>query len=342
MTVNTEKIILNKERNVTLTAMVQTVDGEWKFHARPAIMVIPGGGYIICSDREAETVAYPYLAAGFQAFVLRYSVGDHRTWPNPLKDYEQAMEYIRSHAEELHVIPDKIAVVGFSAGGHLAACAATMAENRPNAALLIYAALDQEITDACQPGKVAPAPMKFVDGKTPPCFLAAARDDSIVPIQNTVDFLTALGKKAITYECHIYPFGNHGFGTGDEAVMGNSCSRIPNWVKDSIAFLQDVFGHLQPSGMTEPVCPGKQNGDFNEFLSADCTIGRLRGFLDQAPVLTPIIAAFDTHTAKLFTDGSENITNLFKLNQMMEMFGKTPEEIQAIDEILNSIPNTGM
>ena len=86
MTINTEKIILNQERNVTLSAMVQTVGGAWGFTERPAVMVIPGGGYAMCSDGEAEIVAYPYLAAGFHAFVLRYSVGEHRAWPNPLDD----------------------------------------------------------------------------------------------------------------------------------------------------------------------------------------------------------------------------------------------------------------
>ena len=67
--------------------MVQTVGGAWGFTERPAVMVIPGGGYAMCSDGEAEIVAYPYLAAGFHAFVLRYSVGEHRAWPNPLDDF---------------------------------------------------------------------------------------------------------------------------------------------------------------------------------------------------------------------------------------------------------------
>ena len=71
----------------------------------------------MCSDREADPVALAYMKAGYQAFVLRYSVGEHKTWPNPLDDYEQAMELIAERAEEWHLDSSRIAAVGFSAGG---------------------------------------------------------------------------------------------------------------------------------------------------------------------------------------------------------------------------------
>lgn len=71
----------------------------------------------MCSEREADPVALAYLEAGFQAFVLRYSVGEGVVWPMPLEDYEQAMELLRAKAEEWSLYPDKIAVAGFSAGG---------------------------------------------------------------------------------------------------------------------------------------------------------------------------------------------------------------------------------
>lgn len=87
-----EKIVLNGERNVTLTAYTQPVEGEFNhISKRPAVLILPGGGYSMCSDREADPVAFPYLEAGYQAFILRYSVGEDSVWPNPLDDYEQAM-----------------------------------------------------------------------------------------------------------------------------------------------------------------------------------------------------------------------------------------------------------
>ncbi|MFV0362638.1 MAG: hypothetical protein ACK5LL_06055 [Suipraeoptans sp.] len=74
---NVEKIILNEERNVSLTAYLQAVGGEFRnIEKRPAILILPGGGYRMCSDREADPVAMAYLKAGYQVFILRYSVGE--------------------------------------------------------------------------------------------------------------------------------------------------------------------------------------------------------------------------------------------------------------------------
>ena len=136
-----------------LTAYLQPVGGEFAPLARrPAVLVLPGGGYRMCSDREADPVALAYLQAGFQAFVLRYATGAQAAWPHPLEDYEAAAALIRSHAEDWTLYPDKLAVIGFSAGGHLAACAAAMAGQRPNAAILGYPVIDKDTVEAYLPG----------------------------------------------------------------------------------------------------------------------------------------------------------------------------------------------
>lgn len=94
-----EVITINKERKVTLTAMLQEVGGEFRgISARPAVVVIPGGGYRFCSDREADPVAAVYLKAGYHVFILRYSVGEDAVWPTPLTDYEEAMATIDARA----------------------------------------------------------------------------------------------------------------------------------------------------------------------------------------------------------------------------------------------------
>ena len=112
-----EVIVLNEARKVTLTAYLQDVEGEFgNIPKRPGILVLPGGGYQMCSDREADPVAFPYLKAGYQVFVLRYSVKKDAVWPQPLEDYDAAMDLIRSRAQEWKLYPDKIAVIGFSAG----------------------------------------------------------------------------------------------------------------------------------------------------------------------------------------------------------------------------------
>lgn len=121
-------------------------------------------------------MALAYAKAGYQTFVLRYTLKDKGGWPMPLEDYEQAMALMEKNAEVWHIATDRIAVVGFSAGGHLAACSATMAKRKPAAAVLVYAGILRDVADMCQPNM--PCPNEFVDGNTSPCFLAAARNPS--------------------------------------------------------------------------------------------------------------------------------------------------------------------
>jgi len=343
MTITTGKIVLNEQRNVNLTTMIQNVGGAFgKINARPAVLIIPGGGYSMCSDREAEVIAYPYLQAGFHAFVLRYSVADHRTWPNPLNDYEQAMEMIRNNAEEWNLLADKISVIGFSAGGHLAACAATMAKNRPNAAILGYAALEQDIASFCQPGTDIPSPIAYVDGKTPPCFLFAARDDMVVSVHNTVNFESALIRYGIQFESHIYAYGGHGFSTGDASIAGTDvCRRASNWVKDSIGWLEDIFGQLTPNGMGNPVCPPKIHGDSEPMLSVDCTYGYLRKQEAAQPLLVEINEALNAILKKQFSESdlALNALGIYKMRDFMKMLGKDEEAVRKMDEQLCQIPN---
>lgn len=244
-----EVIVLNEERNVTLTAYLEDVGGEYtSISKRPAILIFPGGGYQMCSSREADPIAFPYLKAGYHVFILRYSVKEYAEWPTPLNDYDAVMELLKTKAEEWHLYPDKIAVIGFSAGGHLAAAAAVMAKNRPAAAILGYAVLNEEVKN-CHPS--APGLIDKVDVHTCPCFLFASRTDNIVPIANSLEFMQALEQHDIAFECHIYAYGPHGFSTGDSYVQDRGvpmCSRIPNWVEDSIGWLRDVLGDFCSEG----------------------------------------------------------------------------------------------
>lgn len=238
-----ENILINGERNVYLTACLQPVGGDHYYvSSRPGIIILPGGGYIKCSEREADPVAFPYLKAGYQVFILRYSVGEEVVWPQPLQDYEDAFALIRSRAKEWHLLMDKIAVAGFSAGGHLAGCAAVLAENKPAAAVLGYAVLEEPATrEGCMK---LPNVTAAVDGNTCPCFVFATRDDNVVPVRNSVHFIAALTKAGVPFESHIYSHGFHGVSTGDPSVMdaeADICSRVPGWVEDSIEWLREVM-----------------------------------------------------------------------------------------------------
>ena len=340
-----EEIILNKERNVTLTAMVQGVGGEFRgVDARPAVLILPGGGYMFCSDREADPVAMPYLKAGYQAFILRYSVGADAAWPNPLDDYEQAISLIRERAEQWHVIPDKIAVIGFSAGGHLAGAAATMSVNRPNAAILGYAVLRRDTS--LEIGTDNPGIVEHVDENTCPCFLFATRTDSVVPIQNTLDMLNALNRCQTSFECHIYPYGPHGFSTADSSVQSPE-TRLPrraaNWVDDSIAFLRDLFGDFGSQGMSEPVLRPHVNDDAMAWLSLDCSIARIFGNPEARRILAPTIAIMRQKIVPFAPEMSfEDMMQALGKMTLRDLLAERGIETERFDELnaaLRQVPN---
>ena len=274
----TERIVLNEERNVTLTAYLQEVGGEFGgITERPAMLVIPGGGYRFCSDREADPVAFAYMKAGYHAFVLRYSLGQHAVWPNPLEDYEQTMSLIRGRAEEWHVAKDRVAVIGFSAGGHLAACAAAMSRNRPNAAILGYADISGAF--AWDLLKNPPDVLAAVDGSTCPCFVFASRTDNLVPVKNSVGMIDALCRNEVAFESHIYGNAPHGLSTGDPSLCPQDmCRRYPAWLEDSLGWLEDVMGGFGPEGLTAPNFGFRINGNRDETLNLDCTMEYLETF----------------------------------------------------------------
>lgn len=340
-----EIITLNRERSVTLTAMFQVVGGEFRgVSKRPAVLVIPGGGYQFCSDREADPVAAAYLKAGYHVFILRYSVGGDAVWPHPLEDYEQAMEYIDKHAEEWHVFRDKIAVVGFSAGGHLAGAAATMAKRRPAAAILGYAVLRADT--AHELGEDKPSIVEAVDKNTCPCFLFSSRADTVVPIQNTLDMMNALNRFQTSFECHIYPYGPHGFSTGDPSVQGLESifpQRGSNWVDDSIAFLRDLFGNFGSQGMTEPVLRSHVNDDALAWLSLDCSIARIFGNPEARRVLASTITKMREQITPFSPEMSfEDMIGVLGKMTLRELLAERSIDTERFEELnaaLHKVPN---
>lgn len=204
----------------TLTAYIPSYSNEMPYHAkRPAMLVIPGGGYSICSDREAEPIALAFAAKGFAAFVLRYSVGKGKAaFPRPLNEAEEALDLIHQNAEEWRVDKDRIAAIGFSAGGHLCAALATMGKIKPAATVLLYPCILSSI------GRILAEPIpsvdEAVDASTPPCFIAASSEDNCVPIENSLAYAAALNKAGIPFEIHIFEQGYHGFSLGDNTVYG--------------------------------------------------------------------------------------------------------------------------
>lgn len=175
---------------------------------RPAILIFPGGGYYSCSDREAEPIALAYLAEGYNAFVCRYSVGAQPLFADAFEDAQAAMALLHAKCEEWDIDKNKIAAVGFSAGGHLASAIGTMGNIRPAALILGYPVILENMGQLL--GKEIPSTNERVDDKTPPTFIFATRDDDTVPIANTLAFTGALEKEGIGFELHVFRSGAHG------------------------------------------------------------------------------------------------------------------------------------
>ena len=337
-----EKIVLSEKRNVTLMVYTQDVEGEFGFTKRPAMLVLPGGGYAMCSDREADAVALSYMQAGYQAFVLRYSVGGDKVWPQPLEDYELAMEYIKGHAEELHVEKDHIAVVGFSAGGHLAGCAATMAKNKPVAAILVYPAVIKEVTDICAIRNL-PETHTAVDKKTCPCFLVAARDDTTVDIKNSLLFELALAENGVPFESHIYSYGGHGFSTGEGWIVTNSVSeRVPHCVADSIGWLGEIMGELTREGFTEPALAISQNPDDAPILAVGCSLKHVMAQEGRVQeILKPLYERMEAIAKERGFSYDRLLEAVGKspIRELMETCGMTQEEIAETNRLLHGCVN---
>ncbi len=235
---------LTDDPDVTLTTYISDISEEMKYaNTKPAVLVFPGGAYKFCSDREAEPIALAYLAKGFNAFVLRYSLNDKAAFPTPLNDAEKALLFIRDKADEFHIYPDKIAVCGFSAGGHLAAAVSTMSEEKPNACILGYPC----ILDSTSPILAKPVESldRYVTPNTPPTFIFAARDDGCVPIKNSLRYADKLDENGVGFELHIFSHGDHGFSLANGTVCDKQglkkCKQNSYWLDRSAEWLKEIF-----------------------------------------------------------------------------------------------------
>lgn len=240
----TEKLQLTTDPNVTLTTYLhEPSEAMPNLAVRPAVLICPGGGYLYCSEREGEPIALAFLAAGYQAFVLHYSVGDQAAFPRPLQDAEIALNLIRSKAAEWQVNPDKIAACGFSAGGHLAAALGTMGRVRPNALILAYPCILESMSERLP--EPIPSLEREVTSQTPPTFIWATATDKRVPVENSLEFAGALDRAKVPFEIHIFQKGVHGLALATPVTSAGH-GRFVNadaakWLSLCLVWLENQF-----------------------------------------------------------------------------------------------------
>ena len=225
-----------------------------------SVIICPGGGYgILAFDKEGTRVAEEMNKWGVTAFVLKYRLPDDTANIDkslaPLQDAQQAIRMVRSKATEWGLKKDKIGIMGFSAGGHLASTAATHfaahadAANkdttsvRPDFAILIYPVISFDSTFTHKGSRnnlvganASAEQIKLysnelqVTAKTPPSFLVHAGDDGAVPVENSIRYYQACIKYKVPVEMHLYPKGGHGFGMYNKTTTDNWMERLSNWL----------------------------------------------------------------------------------------------------------------
>lgn len=218
-----------------------------------SMVICPGGGYAyLAINKEGYKVAEWLNSLGITAFVLKYRLPSDIIMEDktigPLQDAQEAVRFIRRNAKKWHLNIEKIGVIGFSAGGHLASTLAThyndMVYNvsdsvsaKPNFSILIYPVISMEETFSHKGSRnklLGTSPSnelierysneKQIDSLTPPTFLVHAIDDNAVPAENSINYFLALKQYNIPSEIHLYQNGKHGFGLG---ILGTS----KNWTK---------------------------------------------------------------------------------------------------------------
>ena len=210
----------------------------------PAMLVIPGGGYGMVSDREAEPVALNFLSRGFSCFVLTYSVAPVR-YPYQLLEAVMAMSYIRKNASELKVDENMIASIGFSAGGHLCAMLGSIPDasevtaifksevyTKPNAIILAYPVIIYKgkghfgsFDNLCGEDESLKERLdivNLVNKDSAPAFIWATYNDLVVPIQNSLAVASAYEREGVNFSIHVWGKGPHGLSVANEDVFGKA------------------------------------------------------------------------------------------------------------------------
>lgn len=238
---------------------------------RPVILMCPGGGYEMTSDREAEPMAMQFLAMGYHVAILRYSVCPVR-YPAALLQVAESVLYLKEHADEYHIDPEKIVVQGCSAGGHLAANYG-IAWNSPFLTKLMGMENDPE--RLCVAGLLLCYPVitsgekaheesfrnllgeqyeekkeelsleNQVTPDTPPTFLWHTATDETVPVENSLYFFQACLQQGVSAELHIYPVGGHGLSlANEETCRANGIGvqeECQSWIGLAQTWLEEIL-----------------------------------------------------------------------------------------------------
>jgi acetyl esterase/lipase len=329
-----------------------------------AVIVAPGGAYLgLAGNLEGRQVADWFTSRGVTAFVLKYRLGKNYLYPIPLTDARRAIRLVRSRAKEFGVMPDRIGMIGFSAGGHLTAMASTMFDegkqdstdpvekvsSRPDFQILGYPwanamkrdekgvvpycfALRVE-AEKCKEFEMY-SPDLHVTARTPPAFIYHTTDDELVPVDASVTLYRSLQTAHVPVEMHIFATGKHGSGLGlGDAQLDLWPTLLEAWLRARGLLTKDpaIVAELEKkNAQPRPRKPGAP-------FTIDLSIGELLGNSQARSVLVK-------HLGEEFVKGIPDSARQQSLRQLSQYIPDqlTAAKLQAIDLDLDlaKVPTT--
>jgi acetyl esterase/lipase len=258
----TEKSDSTSERGKVTNVVLPTITAYLPEKSKAngvAVIICPGGGYAyLVVNHEGKDIALEFVKKGIAAFVLKYRLPNDLTMVKreigPLQDAQQAIKLVREHAAAWNIDPNKVGIMGFSAGGHVASTLSThyqksLIENdsntnlRPDYSLLIYPVITFQdsilhkgskkalIGENASGDKVREYSNELqVTADTPPAFMVHCSDDHVVPVANSINYYNALQRNHVKAEMHIYEAGGHGFGMHNATTTDSWMDRCLNWM----------------------------------------------------------------------------------------------------------------
>lgn len=253
--------------NTKMEVLLRSREYEFVPHpARPCMLILPGGAYACIADAEGEPIAMRFLQAGYQVCILHYSVRTDENAPFlhnlPLREAAAAVRYLRAHAEEWGIDPNKVTVCGCSAGGHLAGSLGVFSadpdylpENAdglstPNAMILCYPVITarnkvhrESIRNLCGSSEINEQSLRWaldehVTPDTCPAFLWQTVQDDCVPVENAIQMAKALKNANVPFELHLYTEGTHGLSVAT-SELGRDLPHVATWIPLALEWLNE-------------------------------------------------------------------------------------------------------
>ena len=270
--INLKNFYPSLENDVILETYCPDNFEEWSIgEKRKGLLILPGGGYGFLSERESEPVALRFAGYNIACFVLKYTIAPKIKYPFPLVEVYAALAYIRKNCDKYYVFNDKLSVLGFSAGGHLAASASCyhtkkefadflnidLEEMKINGCLLSYPVISSEFGHKGSIDNITNGDPKLLDFFSiekraskdfPKTFIWHTSPDTIVPLKNSLALADKLIENNVFLELHVYPTNDHGISLADRSVYKNADDKFieemrynTQWVDNALHFIKEYI-----------------------------------------------------------------------------------------------------